>query len=507
MKKLDMARYALFLPALLLATHAAWSETYHVSPKGDDAAPGAFSTPWKSIEKINKTDFQPGDQILFEGGCTYPGAIRLDGLDTGMPGNPVTISSYGDGRATIDAGNDTGLKADGCDSLVVKNINFKGSGRKQGSNGSGVDIQNCIGSSIDQVEAQGFRLCGVTVQGVRDMRITHVYAHDNGAAGIGVGDQWSTNVYIGYCVAENNPGDPLNLDNHSGNGIVVGSVRGCIIEYCEAMNNGWDMPREGNGPVGIWAWNADRVTIQFCISHDNKSPSWDGGGFDLDGGVTNSVMQYNLSYNNIGPGYFMCMYWPSPVWKNNIIRYNISQNDGLKNEQCGGIRINWMEGMSDAQVYNNTVYNKFGPAIDITGDQAPGFVFRNNILVGAKRLISGDAFKVRFEGNLYWLLDGGKFSVDGYDSLEAWSAATGQERVNGVLVGQWAAPRLVRMGKASCTKPTDLAALKEYHLKHGSSCIGAGVPIEDNGGRDFWGNPVAKEGKPTIGAHEPGASR
>ena len=98
------------------------------------------------------------------------------------------------------------------------------------------------------------------------------------------------------------PGDPSNLTNHSGNGIVVGNVSDAIIEYCEASNNGWDMPRKGNGPVGIWAWNADRVTIQFCISHDNKSPGDDGGGFDLDGGVTNSVLQYNLSYNNDGPG-------------------------------------------------------------------------------------------------------------------------------------------------------------------------------------------------------------
>ena len=29
-------------------------------------------------------------------------------------------------------------------------------------------------------------------------------------------------IYIGYCKAENNPGDPTELKNHSGNGIVVG---------------------------------------------------------------------------------------------------------------------------------------------------------------------------------------------------------------------------------------------------------------------------------------------
>jgi len=136
---------------------------------------------------------------------------------------------------------------------------------------------------VDQVEVSGFRLDGLAAVCVREARITHVYAHDNGSAGIGVGggdtpETWSRNVYLGYCVAENNPGNPLNLDNHSGNGIVVGGVTGCLIEYCEAFNNGWDMPRQGNGPVGIWAWNADRVTIQFCIAHDNHGPGDDGGG-------------------------------------------------------------------------------------------------------------------------------------------------------------------------------------------------------------------------------------
>jgi hypothetical protein len=46
------------------------------------------------------------------------------------------------------------------------------------------------------------------------------------------------------------PGDPSILNNHSGNGIVVGNAEKVTIEYCEAANNGWDMPRQGNGPVG-----------------------------------------------------------------------------------------------------------------------------------------------------------------------------------------------------------------------------------------------------------------
>ena len=118
----------------------------------------------------------------------------------------------------------------------------------------------------------------------------------------------SKNIYVGYCLAENNPGDPTILTNHSGNGIVIGRVSKALIEYCEARYNGWDMPRKGNGPVGIWTWHADQVIIQFCVSHHNRSTGVDGGGFDFDGGVTNSILQYNYSHDNHGSGYLICQY-------------------------------------------------------------------------------------------------------------------------------------------------------------------------------------------------------
>jgi hypothetical protein len=476
---------------------------YHISSSGDDGDPGTLEQPWRTVDKVNGVSLHPGDRILFEGGQTFAGTLSLDAEDSGTESQRVVVSSYGEGRATIDGGLGTAIRADGCDFLDVTNINVRGAGRKNENSGSGVHVSKCSGLRIADVEAQGFRLFGVLAEGVRDARITGVYAHDNGAAGINVGNEatWSEDVYVAYCVAENNPGDPKNLDNHSGNGIVVGCVRRCTIEYCEAMNNGWDMPREGNGPVGIWAWNADRVVIQYCISHDNKSPGGDGGGFDLDGGVTNSILQYNLSYDNVGPGYLLCMFPYATPWKNNIVRYNISQNDG-KPGQFAGIRIYWLEGMSDAEIYNNVVYNVDGSAVDLYGDQMPGMRFRNNIFISGTALITGGAHKARFEGNSYWLLDGKPFEVDGYSSLEAWAEATGQERIDGKLVGLWGDPKVVRPGLATLTNPKALGTLTEYRLMPNSPCIGAGLPIDDNGGRDFWGAPVPANAKPSIGVCE-----
>ncbi len=197
----------------------------------------------------------------------------------------MTLSSYDDSPAIIDGANESALKATTCNDLTVRNLIFVGSGRKAGNAADGVVVVDSNGLRIDRVEVTGFRGGGLQLEGIRNARISHVHAHENGSAGISVGyHKRSSQVRIDHCIAENNPGDPSNLTNHSGNGIVVAATDDATIEYCQAFNNGWDMPRKGNGPVGIWVWDVDRAIIQHCISHDNKSPGDDGGGFDLDGG-------------------------------------------------------------------------------------------------------------------------------------------------------------------------------------------------------------------------------
>ena len=258
------------------------------------------------------------------------------------------------------------------------------------------------------------------------MRITNVYAHDNGFSGIniesdgqnsggleGSGAKLFRNLYIANCVADNNPGCPDIKSNHSGNGILIGGVTNGTIEYCEAMNNGWDMPREGNGPVGIWAYQSDSITIQHCYSHDNKTSEKgkDGGGFDFDGGMTNSVMQYNFSANNEGAGYGLFQYYGASIWKNNIVRNNISYNDGRKNGQAGILM--WIakdspEPISSGQIYENTVVNCYGHAVSFEPGAYPEFHFTNNIFVITGHSISfvnGDYTGATFAKNQAWSTD------------------------------------------------------------------------------------------------------
>ena len=396
---------------------------YYVnSQTGDDSNKGTLKKPFKTIEKVDSLQLLPDNSVLFAGGQTFAGTLKLSGL-AGTKEQPIVVGSYGNGRAILNGGIENAILVDSCSWLQLKNLIVIGSGRLTGNTGSGVEFLQTHNCTIDSLEASGFLWSGVKAVGGQDLRITNVYAHDNGFSGINVesdgqdagglegsGGKTFTNLYIGNCVAENNPGCPLVKDNHSGNGILVGGVTNGTIENCEAMGNGWDMPREGNGPVGIWAYQSDSITIQYCYSHNNftSEKGKDGGGFDLDGGMTNSVMQYNFSANNEGAGYGLFQYHGASVWKNNIVRNNISYNDGRKNGQAGFLM--WIATgtpypISDCQIYENTVVNCYGHAVSFEPGDYSGFEFRNNkfLLTGhSVSFANGRYSGVTFTGNQAW---------------------------------------------------------------------------------------------------------
>ncbi len=322
--------------------------TYYVGPGGDDTSSGLSpQKAWRTIEKANQLDLEPGDRILFAGGATFNGTLVLSAVDAGTKNARIIVSSYGEGRAVINGLDREALIAEDCNDLTVSNIEFAGSGRKDGNTTDGLFIRNCNNLKLDNLLVHGFQHSGVHVQKCDDASLTRITARENGFAGIHVtGNTMNDpenydnhNLYIGYCVAENNPGDPSVLKNHSGNGILASSVKRGTIEYCEAFNNGWDMQWTGNGPVGIWIWDCTDFTIQHCIAHHNKTNpvAADGGGFDFDGGVSNSVIQYCISHNNEGAGFGLYEFGAAKPWENNIVRYNISQDDGKRNAGSVGI--------------------------------------------------------------------------------------------------------------------------------------------------------------------------
>ena len=376
------------------------ARSWYFDPSGDDAGKGDKAHPFRSLERLGSLKTGPGDTLFLKGGQVFQGVIRLSAGSAGGERHPIVITSYGEGRAVIDGGNGSAVVLYRAAYVTLSGMELRGAGRKDGNKESGLVLVTCHHIKADGLTVSGFQKSGVYVYQSSRVELAHILAHDNGYAGIAVEGPYGTrdcdHILIRDCRAENNPGDPTNLTNHSGNGIVVGYCRRIVIEKCTATNNGWDMPRIGNGPVGIWAFEADSVTIRKCISYRNRTAKGadDGGGFDLDGGVTHSVIAYCLSYENEGSGFGLFQYAGASPWHDNSIHDCVSNNDGLVSAAHAGVFI-WNSSRDPGQLrncdfYNNIVYNTHGGVINYAAEgEHRGFRFYHNVFVAGDSLIRG----------------------------------------------------------------------------------------------------------------------
>jgi hypothetical protein len=486
---------------------------YYVSTlSGDDGNPGTQTKPLKSINELNLRLHKKVGNIFLAGGQIYGGTLVLKGFNNNNP-DPVKISSWGDGTAVINGGDAEAIKIENCQNIWISDLNIKGNGRKDGSRTNGLSISHSRNCKIENVTVAGFQKSGVDLYDCSQSEVEKVIASDNGFCGInimGSARNQSHNIIVRNCKAENNPGDPTNLNNHSGNGILVGVSDSVTIDHCSATGNGWDMPRQGNGPVGIWTWESDHITIQYCISYRNKTSknAKDGGGFDLDGGVTNSLIQYCLSYENQGSGYGLFQYEGASAWSHNIVRYCVSINDAQTTGGAGSIFI-WngsddSNQLTDCLIYNNVIYNLRVPLISFeTSSAHKSFIFCNNIFLGTDYPIIGNIKDSKFLGNDWWNT-GGSYKFMEFSGLAEWAKETGQEMINGHFAGIQQDPELKGPLITDITDPYQLEQLYGYKLEPDSPLKNKGLDFKSIFGlvqpdKDFYGNPI-----PAGVAAEPG---
>jgi hypothetical protein len=456
-------------------------EAYYINNEtGNDKYSGTVKRPVKTIGEVNKRFQYKIGSVFLAGNQVFEGTLVLNNVQ-GTDSVPLVISSYGEGKAVINSGNKEAVRIESCSHIRIGNLNLKGNGRKDGNTTNGLQLMSSSNCVIEDIHSEGFQKSGVDLYNCKNVKVLKVLAENNGFCGINVmgsDRNFSVNILIRDCKSENNPGDPTILDNHSGNGILVGVSDSVIIDHCSATNNGWDMPRQGNGPVGIWTWESDHVTIQYCISYLNKTSKdgKDGGGFDLDGGVTNSLIQYCLSYENQGAGYGLFQYAGASNWSNNVIRYCVSINDANTTGGSGSFFI-WngsdeSKQLTNCYIYNNVALSSSAPVISFeNASEHENFTFCNNIFLGSGQLISGKNSGSQLSGNIWW--------------------SPGDSQFYGPLV-------------TDITDPYKLNELKGYILKPGSSLRNHGLEIKpafgfDPATKDFFGNPV-----PRGVAREPG---
>lgn len=535
---IGVGKAALLALLICLGSRPAMATAYYISPGGKDTNSGMSQTaPWKTLARASSMSFSAGDSILLKGGRSFDGELTLGANSGGTEANPITIGSYGGGRATIDAGSGTGISIYDTAGVTIGNLNIIGGWNEtaqSGNAGDGISVYTDLngdvrltGITIENCDISGFWDCGIVVgswpgdgsqSGFDDVAISNCQAHDNGGAGISTWGPTAyssttpyahTNVTVSGCNAYRNYGEKAHTSDNTGNGIVLGDVNTGTIEYCKAYDNGQYNFGPNGGPVGIWAWDSNNITIQYCEAYDNSSATADGDGFDFDGGVTNSVMQYNYSLNNRGAGYLIWEYGDPRVSNgNNTIRYNISQNDAGDN---------WYASITEGStcnansIYGNTLYNSRSSLLRL--DTATDNQVYNNIFQGHGGFplieVTSTATTTML-GNDYYAA-GEPFVIDWggavYASCVSWQRATGQEMLNGASTGSHVKPDLANPGGGGTIADLqDLDGLSAYRLRAGSPVSAAGVDLYAlgiaPGTSDFFGDPLPAGAGFSIGADQ-----
>jgi hypothetical protein len=503
--------------------------TYYVSTSGSDSNSGtSASSPWKTIAKVNTVNLNAGDSVLFQGGQTFSGTLNVGSGDSGSSSSPVTFGSY-NGQATINSGKSNGALVNNCTGVWFNNLKFVGSPTTSGTQ-SGITFQGYTNGtyySNDKVEncnISGYYFAGILLEGgfsnggLTGVQITgnSVYNNvDSGIQSVGAGATCITNITISNNQVYNNYGDGHSAA--TGNGIELGDVTGAMVEDNVAYLNG---STGGIGGVGIWAYEANDVTFQYNESYDNKTTAGnDGDGFDFDTDVRNSVMQYNYAFGNDGTGAQLDQWQNNSLFTNDIVRYNVFQDNGRKNNY-GNLEV-WGK-VLNSYLYNNVIYTTPGNSgtnsgIRVHNSTIPGLYvsnvhFVNNIIdtSGGATLINipeseaVGAQNLTFTGNVYWS-NGSAFKItDGnstISSLASWQS-TGQETYGGKKYGIFANPDFVSSNTAVATPSASTNSLASaaagYKLESGSPAL-TGIAT---GGLDYFGDSVGSSAATVAGAYQ-----
>ncbi|MER6675178.1 right-handed parallel beta-helix repeat-containing protein [Streptomyces sp. NPDC000983] len=320
-----------------------------------------------------------------------------------------------------------------------------------------------------------------------------------------------------------NAGNPRSDHRNTGSGITLGSVRNAKVTHSVAHDNGSRSAADADeGPEGMWVYDSTEVVLEHNRSYRNRTGSRvDGGGFGLDNNVSSSVVQYNIAYGNDGPGFLVYSGRATGAHRDNVVRYNMSWDDARKLPEYGGIVAYGLR-MRNLAIYHNTVVMRTAhlasaaemgmrpPAVRLR-DGMRGVRVENNIIAtdGGPLVATESAYDpalIRLRGNNYrstgpWSLEWGERR---FAALDAWRAASGQETLDGRPTGSDDDLCLSGLSVRVPDWP-DARNLEPRCAPRTPVTLGPPASRPGLGELDYFGNPLPDF--PLPGAAQPGARR
>jgi hypothetical protein len=511
-------RIVFYIPFFLLLISCTNQSVYYVDAEnGNDANSGhSQQKAWASLEKVNNTVFLPGDQVLFRAGAVWEGQLELKG--SGIAETPIKINRYGKGKNPAIHGEGEKLYTvllENVEYWEVRNLEITNMGKERESRRRGVmmravDFGECHHIIMDSLEIHHVNGSLVKSKGggsaiywqnrgdsvktrFVDLQITNCHLHHCGRNGINSSGYTNRKIWypsLGVLIRNN------LLEQIPGDGIVPIGTDGALIEY-NVMRDCPDILSRQEAAAGIWPWSADNTNIQFNEVSGHKA-KWDGQGFDSDWNCQNTVIQYNYSHDNYGGFLLVCNNGSNVHTNRNIgtmntvVRYNVSINDGIRPYETR--RRSWFSPamhisgpVESTKIYNNIfiVPEKPSPEVDWTmvemdnwgGPWPVNTWFANNIFYVERKSrfhFNGDV-NTQFSHNCFY----GKFG-----NLPEDPAAIFKD------------PQFVNVA----ARGEGFEVLKNFMLKKTSPCVNSGITVNDDGGKDLFGNPLDEQ--TSIGVNE-----
>ncbi|NVO20851.1 MAG: DNRLRE domain-containing protein [Bacteroidetes bacterium] len=478
--------------------------TYYIDAlNGSDGNTGLSEvTAWKTLTKVNATTFSANNRILFKAGQVWTGRLYPKG--SGSAGFPIIIDMYGSGNKPLIDGN--GMTGTGV--VYLYNQQYWEINNLEVTNDAAVgDDRRGV-----RIEAENYGTANHIY--LRNLNIHNIKGSigqnrsDKRTSGIGyaIVDASTTDTHFNDILVENcvitscdNQGiitecvtddgfDPYTpqwnaikitnavirnntISDISKNAMIIRLFEGGVVEHNVCFNTATAIT--GNT---IFSASCSGTVFQYNEGYNNLSPDYDGSLYDADLRSPNTYWQYSYSHDNAHGLFWTCTVQADV---NVVCRYNISQNDH-GNIFCINYPVN------SCFVYNNTVY--------VPSTLSPLIISERNNGGSGARVYS-------FKNNLIYNLS----SSAAYDWTSGYSRTIDYNCFYGVhpstepsdphkVTGD---PKLAGAG----TGGTGIGSVNGYKLLSGSSCINKGTSISNNGGFDYWGNPLYN-GLPDIGAHE-----
>jgi len=281
--------------------------------------------------------------------------------------------------------------------------------------------------------------------------------------------------------------DSCTVYENRQHGIFVGNhVTSSTISNNTSYNNGWGGVSVATGGHGITAWSDDEdsypdgIIIESNTVYGNYAESTDGKegtGIQLDNLTRNSIVRYNIVYDNEGSGLI------GNVNQDCSFYYNVVYGNGIATHQ-GGI---WILESDGCEIYNNVFYdNRYGVSLT---NSAANVTIKNNIFSESTQqevvVASGSTTGHAIDHNCVYHSGGGTFmNWEGADYNWADWLTNSSQDANSLNTN----PLMADPGS------------DDFTLQVGSPCINRGTFVGLL--LDYLGLPVPIGHRPDIGAYE-----